>query len=64
MIISRNIADFVTFLHFFEDESSVKTTATNPIFNEFLYTLLLFQILRYFTGIIYDIQGIYRKIFG
>ena len=32
------------------DQSSVKSTAKIPIFNEFLNTFLEIQILRYFIG--------------
>ena len=39
-----------------KDESSVKSTDTNPIFIEFFQTLLVIQILRYFISRQIDIQ--------
>ena len=49
-----------------KDESSVKSTATNPIFDQFFETLLIIQILRYFidtqTGIQTPHISIFRQI--
>ena len=40
----------VIFYLFIEDESSVKSTGTKPIFNEFTFGVLLVQKLNPFTG--------------
>ena len=45
------------------DQSSVKSTAKIPIFNEFLNTFLEIQILRYFIGNSNYIHTICKNIF-
>ena len=42
-----------------KDETSVTSTAINPIFNELFEALMLLQILRYFMGMP---KGIHKKI--
>ena len=60
MIISRNIADFVTFL---VDGSSVKSTATNPILNKFFNILPIISDTIPFIGLQTHIQTFTNKFF-
>ena len=44
-----------------KDETSVTSTAINPIFNELFEALMFLQILRYFMDMLKSIQGIQKK---
>ena len=45
-----------------KDETSVTSTAINPIFNELFEALMLLQILTYLMNMPKHIQGIHQKI--